>query len=228
MNTLKKNRAKIIMLMGVLAAIMTGCSTPKQYYSDKVVDDYITWKIPGCELVDIEASDKEDTKNIYTYEDKYGREFYVENIVEYAQDLSGKDIKWMQTKYLVYTYETNVFAYEKDTIEEYLDDEDIDYEIVESEWNTYLYLYIDDPDEDTLEYMAGCCDYIINDILRCTINHDKDKGNTFVHHWDNAYVVVRQRKPETYKKGQEKGYYQSLSISKSLDADEIYEKLMKQ
>ena len=95
MNTLKKNRAKIIMLRGVLAAIMTGCSTPKQYYSDKVVDDYITWKIPGCELVDIEASDKEDTKNIYTYEDKYGREFYVENIVEYAQDLSGKDIKWM-------------------------------------------------------------------------------------------------------------------------------------
>lgn len=217
-----------IMLVGsMISMFMTGCTNSAKYYTDAQVDKYMTEFIPGCEYVSQKESKEEDTYKIYTYEDENGREFHVMTVVTYAEDLSGKDIKWMPHKRLRYSYEQDVFEDEQSDIEDYLDEEWPDYDIVNENYGICLYLYVDDTDaidDDTARHLAKVYDHVHNDILDYTHYEDVEKKMS-INNIGSVGIYVAAH-DASGKKGKPGKCYITVKAMHSMDADEMYDKIM--
>ncbi len=160
-----------ILLIGMLAGVLTGCGAKKVFYSDATVDSYAKSKFPGAVYVSQEEANRktthhQDVGTTYVYEDEYGRQFHLTTAIEYADDLSGQKIEWMQTKSIENTYEKDIFSYEKEGIAQYLEDEQIEYEIKDETYASYLYLYLEANDENSVRHMAEVFSTIDREYLR--------------------------------------------------------------
>lgn len=163
---MKKDKMALGLLMGMAFTAMTGCAVPKIYLNDNQVDTFVKEKFPGSQYVSQVASTKEDTNKTYTYEDEYGRQFFLTTTLDHADDLSGRKIDWMYRRGIDYTYERDIFDAELPDIENYLKSEEIAYEVKEQLYSSHLYLYMDDTEEDTLKHMAKVYATIDNTYLR--------------------------------------------------------------
>lgn len=163
-----------ILLALLMVLSLAACTRKVSFFTDNEVDKYAKQKSPGCTFVSkTQAAPKNIDANVsdttYIYEDSEGRQFTLTTVIHYAQDFGNSKVDWLYTKKIEQSYEMDVFDACKDELCEYLQSENVGYDIDKRDNVTTLVLYLDDTDEDSIMHLAEVCYCIDNYILKFNV-----------------------------------------------------------